>query len=35
MGRKWNGMRDRNNGSTNSRAAERCREGKYRMVIAD
>ena len=25
---------DRNNGSTNSRAAARCGEGKYRMVSA-
>ena len=34
-GRKWNGRRDRNNGSTNIRAAARCGEGKCRMVSAD
>ena len=34
-GRKRNGRRDRNNGSTNSRAAARCGKGKYRMVSAD
>ena len=33
--RKRNCRRDRNNGSTDSRAAARCREGKYRMVSAD
>ena len=34
-GRKRNGRRDRYNVSTNSRAAERCREGEYGMVSAD
>ena len=29
------GRRDRNNGSTDSRAAARYGEGKYRMVSAD
>ena len=29
------GMTDRNNGSTNSRAASRCRGREYRMVSAD
>ena len=28
-------MRDRNNGSTQSREAARCEEGKYKMVSAD
>ena len=35
QGMKRNWRRYRNNGSTDSRAAARCREGKYRMVIAD
>ena len=34
QGRKLNGRRDRNNGSTNRRVAERCREWKYRTVSA-
>ena len=34
-GRKIIGRRDRKNGSTNIRAAARCREGKYRMVSAN
>ena len=34
-GMKCNGRRDRNNGSTDIRAASRCGEEKYGMVSAD
>ena len=34
-GKKRNGRRDMNNNSTDIRAAQRCRKGRYRMVSAN